>query len=99
MLARGPLFARGRELLRGEPENLLHLPVPVGPTVRARKLAELVRHLLLDEEGGEVAAVRDEEVFRPAVEVEVREARDLFGREFARDAEDVVGAAHDIFRI
>src|ERR1043165_8814087 len=93
-MARRPLFARGRELLRGEAEDLLRLPVPVRPAVRAGQLTELVRDFLLDEERGEVAAVRDEEVFRAAVEVKVREGLDRFGRKLARDAEDVVGAAH-----
>src|SRR5205085_727707 len=86
---------RGRgELLRGEFQNLLHLPVPVGPTVRAGQLAELVRNFLLDEERREVAAVRDEEVFRAAVEIKIGQRGDAFRRHLARDAEDVVRASH-----
>ena len=32
--------------MRGETQDLLYLPVPVGPTVRAGKLSKLVRDLL-----------------------------------------------------
>src|SRR5213075_3556534 len=70
------------------------LPVPVGPTVRAGQLAELVRDFLLDEERGEVAAVRDEKIFRAAVEVKVWKRGERAGRHLAHDTEDVVRASH-----
>src|ERR1044072_3343708 len=80
LMPRGLRVARGCKLLGGELENLLHLLVPVRPCVSAGELAELVRHLLLDEERGEVPVVADEKVFGAAVEVEEGECLRLLAR-------------------
>jgi len=79
--------------LGGEFQNFLNLPVPIWPVVRSGKLPVFVRNFLRGKKRGIIAIGLKKKIFRPAIEVDVRQGFDSFRRGFFCKPDQVVAHA------
>ena len=77
----------------GEFQNFLNLPVPIWPVVRAGKLPVFMRNFLRGKKSGIIAIGLKKKIFRPAVQIDIRQRFDSFRRGLFCEPDEVVAHA------